>query len=157
MDSIAAIWNSLWDNLFWQNVSSIATSIGVLLILYQIWQSRKIAQASFEDSVDREYRELVKDIPMDALVGKPLTNERQSEARELAYNYLDLCNEQVFLRKNGRVSATRWSDWAEGIQQNIKKPLFHDVWRDVMYNAPETFTGLVRLVEAGFKEDPRDW
>ncbi len=62
----------------WDTIASIATAIGVCIAAWQILESRKLAQTSFEDGLDQQYRTLVKDIPVDALIGKPV-DDRKSE------------------------------------------------------------------------------
>ena len=83
----------------WGTVASLATAIGVCIAAWQIWQSRKLAQTSFEDGLDQQYRKLAMDIPVDALIGKPVNDDKKADVREIIFNYLDLCNEQAYLRK----------------------------------------------------------
>ncbi len=89
-------------NIDWNSVVSVFTAIGVFVAAYELRVSSKIAQSEFEDSIDQQYRELAKGIPVDALIGKSVSDEKKELTRELIYNYLDLCNEQTFLRKNKR-------------------------------------------------------
>ncbi len=53
---------------------------------------------------------------MDALIGKPI-NDKKDGLREIIYNYLDLCNEQTYLRQIKRISKNRWQGWNEGIKE----------------------------------------
>jgi len=118
----------------------IHTAIGVLVAAFQLRVSSKIAQSEFEDSIDQQYRELAKGIPVDALIGKGVSEEKKELTRELIYNYLDLCNEQTFLRKNKRVRKGTWVDWCSGIESNLKKIEFSNVWSEIKQEAPKTFT-----------------
>ena len=79
-------------------IASIATAIGICIVAWQIRESRKLAQTSFEDDLDQQYRNLSMGIPVDALIGKPV-DDKNGKIREIIYNYLDLCNEQIYLRK----------------------------------------------------------
>lgn len=105
----------------WNSLVSLATAAGVLIAAFQLRISSKIAQTEFEDSIDQQYRQLSKDIPVDALIGKSVSEEKKDMTRELVYNYLDLCNEQIFLRKRRRIRKDTWTDWCNGIASNIKK------------------------------------
>ncbi len=136
-------------------VASLATSIGVVFAALQIWLSRKIAQIKFEDSLDQQYRDLAMKIPVDALIGKNIPENKKSDVREIIYNYLDLCNEQAYLRKKGRVSKLRWKEWNEGIKSNLCKPVFKEVWEEVKREAPSEFTALTILENEGFNGDPK--
>ncbi len=130
--------------------------IGVFIAVWQIWESRKIAQTSFENGLNQEYRELVRDIPMDALIGKSIKDKKEG-LREIIYNYLDLCNEQTYLRQIKRISESRWKDWNEGIMDNLSKPAFKEVWDEIKETAPTTFTALDSLEKSEFKIDPAKW
>ena len=66
-----------WD---WNTIASLATAVGVGIAAWQIWESRKLAQTTFEDSLDKQYRSLVMQIPVDVLIGKPIPDEKKREA-----------------------------------------------------------------------------
>jgi len=140
----------------WDTIASLATAIGVCIGAWQIWESRKLAQTSFEDGIDQQYRKLAMNIPVDALIGKPI-NDKKDELREIIYNYLDLCNEQTYLRQKKRISKNRWKEWNDGIKDNLSKPVFKEVWNEIKDTAPNTFTALELLEKDEFKIDPSKW
>ncbi|MDZ7841510.1 MAG: hypothetical protein U5R46_11970 [Gammaproteobacteria bacterium] len=140
----------------WGTVASIATAIGVAVAAWQIRLSRKIFQTQFEDSLDQQYRELVRDIPVDALIGDECPSEQSDSVRELVFNYLDLSNEQAYLRRIKRVSKARWKEWNEGIRNNLSKPVFREIWEEVKERAPNEFTELELLEKTGFGDDPAE-
>ena len=144
-------------NIDWNSIVSIFTAIGVLVAAFQLRVSSKIAQSEFEDSIDQQYRELAKGIPVDALIGKTVSSDKIEFTRELIYNYLDLCNEQIFLRKKKRVRKDTWADWCSGIESNLGKSEFRKVWSEIKLESPKTFTFLEKLEESKFKEDPIKW
>ncbi len=141
----------------WDSIASIATSIGVLIAAWQLREARRVAQTTFEDSFDQQYRELSMKIPVDSLLGKETPENKISEAREVIYNYLDLCNEQISLRKKNRVNKKCWESWQEGIKDNLEKSAFQKVWAEVKAEAPETFTFLLLLEKKNFSSDPKKW
>jgi hypothetical protein len=140
----------------WDTVAAVGTAIGVTVAAWQIRESRKLAQSTFEDSLDQQYRELAHGIPVDALLGKEI-DEMDSETRELIYNYLDLCNEQLFLRKRKRITKETWNDWSLGISAHLAKPAFKLVWNEVKNEAPGSFTFLEQWEDTGFTNDPSTW
>jgi len=144
-------------NIDWNSTVSIFTTIGVLVAAFQLRVSSEIAQSEFEDSIDQQYRELAKGIPVDALIGKSVSEDKKELTRELIYNYLDLCNEQIFLRKKKRVRKDTWTDWCSGIELNLEKSEFNKVWSEIKLEAPKTFTFLEKLETSGFREDPLKW
>jgi len=138
----------------WDSIASIATAIGVGIAAWQMWESRKLNGAAFEDSFDQQYRELSYTIPVDALLGKELDKAKENEAREAVYNYLDLCNEQVYQRAKKRISKERWHEWALGMELNFSRPFFKQVWSEVKLTTPGFFSFLEALEKEAFKVDP---
>mgnify|MGYP001087466850 CR=1 FL=1 len=140
-----------------ENIASIATAVGVIFVAVEMWRAHQLARATFEDSYDQQYRELAYIIPVDALLGKPLAKEVESEVREAIYNYLDLCNDQVFQRSKRRISLARWQEWQSGIEENLGRPFFSEVWSEIKDSAPGHFSFLELLESKKFSSDPNDW
>jgi hypothetical protein len=140
----------------WDTIASLATAIGVCIAAWQIWESRRLSQTAFEDGLDQQFRQLAMDIPVDALIGRQI-KDKKDELREIIYNYLDLCNEQTYLRQKKRISKSRWKEWNDGIAENLSKPAFKEVWDEIKGSAPNTFTALERLEDTEFKIDPAQW
>jgi len=144
-------------NIDWNSVVSICTAAGVLIAAFQLRVGSKISQTEFEDSIDQQYRELAKGIPVDALIGREVSEDKKDYTRELIYNYLDLSNEQIFLRKKKRIRKDTWADWCTGIEANLKKIEFNNVWEEIKQESPHTFTFLEQLEVSGFNGDPAKW
>jgi hypothetical protein len=141
----------------WDTIAALATAVGVLIAAWQIRESRKLSQSSFEDTLDQQYRDLAHGIPVDALIGRPVNASQETETRELIYNYLDLCNEQVFLRKKNRITQETWKDWCAGIESHLQKVAFKQVWEEIKAQSPGSFSFLEKLENEGFSIDPREW
>lgn len=71
-------------------------------------------------------------------------------------SYIDLSNEQVFLRMNGRIRRATWNDWREGIKSNLRRPAFAKAWSAVK-DKTNSFSELRRLESTCFRKDPRGW
>jgi hypothetical protein len=97
----------------WNMITSIATAIAVFIAAWQLRETRKLSESAFEDSFDEKYRQLAFSIPVDALLSKKVDKDKIEIAREGVYNYLDLSNEQIYLRKKKRVSYERWIEWSK--------------------------------------------
>lgn len=140
------------------DVAAVATAVGVFLAWWQIRQGREQAITNFEDGVAREYRELAQKIPVAALLGKKLSETEFEKSLDLFYHYIDLSNEQVFLRKKGRIRKETWKNWQDGIKSNLSQPSFLSAWEAFKQNAPaDSFEELRRLEEEGYTTDPKNW
>lgn len=143
---------------------SIATAVGVIIATVgvfgtreQIRLSREQARTQFEDDLVREYRELSRELPVEALLGEDLSNEKYRSALLTFYHYIDLSNEQIFLRQQGRVSAETWENWREGIKSNLSRPAFKRAWSEIGDRTHDIFDELRRLEKGGYEEDPFRW
>ncbi len=136
-------------------IGSLATALGVCFGAWQIKVTKEQAQATFEDGFDQQYRSLSMELPVNVLIGNPVTEENRDRVRELVFNYLDLANEQVYLRAKGRISKHTWASWASGIQSHLEKPAFSEVYLEVKEKSH--FTYLSRLADSNFESDPGTW
>ncbi|MGA2475165.1 MAG: hypothetical protein ABSF73_00950 [Terriglobia bacterium] len=144
----------------WKIVEAIASCVtagGVIVAFIQIWLARKQSVTQFEDEMSRQYREILKTIPVEALLGEELTAKELEEAENGIYHYLDLSNEEVFLRQNNRVSSETWRSWCDGIKANLSRKTFGKVWIKIKEKLPSNFLELQTLEDRNFKGDPRRW
>jgi hypothetical protein len=140
-----------------QTIASAATAIGVFFAAAQLWITRRQTTTAFEDALSKEYREIAQRLPVAALLGDRLDDGDQSTALQQFYHYIDLTNEQVFLRANRRISKTAWRNWVDGIQANLGQPAFRAAWEEIKSRAPDSFDELRRLEREAFRSDPRWW
>jgi hypothetical protein len=138
-------------------IPSIVTAFLVAIAVRHLRLTRELAQLSFEDSLNKEYRSLAMEIPVDVLLGMKVSEDTFPKIREYIYNYIDLCNEQVFLRKKDRITTATWWEWAEGIRSNLENPIFLRVWSEIKEASPKVFKELRQLEASEFKEDPKLW
>src|SRR5438876_7925640 len=126
-------------------IASVATAVGVFLACWQIWLTKLQARTVFEDSLAREYRDLAQRLPIGALLGETLSEAEQRNALDDFFHYIDLSNEQVFLRMKKRVSRDTWLNWRDGIRSNLSRPAFHAAWEEVRARSQGSFSELRRL------------
>ena len=137
--------------------ASLATAIGVLVAAYQIRLTRQLSRTQFEDDLTKQFREIIRRIPIEALLGEELSEEAYDRTRDDFFRYIDLSNEQVFLRRNDRVSARTWKLWCEGIKAFLSRPAFGRAWGEFKDKSPDTFKELRRLEREDFKIAPYEW
>lgn len=140
-----------------QGLAAIATAIGVFVAAWQLYLAKRQATTSFEDGLAREFRGIAQRIPVKALLGEELSKEEAADALDDFYHYIDLSNEQIFLRLNGRVTRGTWWNWADGIGTLLRRPAFRAAWEEIKEQSPESFQELRRFEGSGFTDDPRTW
>jgi hypothetical protein len=146
-------------------ITAIATAfstVGIGLAYSQLRMSQKIAQLQFEDSITKEYRDLVNRLPTKALLGATLSDREYQKAFDELFHYIDLSNEQVFLRQKGRIGIDAWKNWSDGIQHNLRLSAFDRAWHEIKeasnskeYESLKSFQELRQLEQNNFK-DPRN-
>lgn len=138
-------------------LAPIATFFGVLLAVRQLWLTKQQAITTFEDQLAAEYRQLARLIPVPVFMNEQPSSEESRNIREYIYNYIDLSNEQIFLRKIGRIRKNTWEYWQEGIKANLDRAMFKSLWNELKDKAPELFTELQELEKRNFVSDPFTW
>jgi len=143
-----------WEQVV-ESAASAVTACGIFLAACQLWQTGRQNRARFEDEIAREYRGLLKTIPIRALLRERLTEAKFAEARVALYHYVDLSNEEVFLRQQGKVSGKTWAYWSEGIRSNLSLPAFKREWKEIRRADSRRFKELRLLEGSRFKVDPK--
>lgn len=139
------------------SLTGIATSTS-MIIAYRQWRlATRHTQTTFEDALAREYRQVSHRLPLKALLGEQLDAAEWSATLATFYWYFDLTNEQVFLRRNGRLSEQTWHNWSDGIRTVMRLPAFERAWGEIKSRAPGTFADLRRFSDEGFAGDPAAW
>jgi hypothetical protein len=123
-------------------IASVATAIGVLVAIVQLWYARKLATTEFEDQLAAQYRQLIRELPVEALMGKPLSDQQHKAALGTFLHYFDLSNEQAFLHRKGRITAAAWEQWEDGIRDHLQRPAFSLAWSEISAAMPDSFEDL---------------
>lgn len=153
MDLIDAL--RIWAPII--QAGAVVVAVGTVFLTYrQVKLRKEQATTQFEDELSREYRELAQELPVKALLGDELTDEEFKEEFPDLYYYVDLSNEQVFLRFEERVSKETWENWQDGIESNLKRPAFRMAWKEIK-DRSDTFQELRRLEQSDFQTDPAEW
>jgi hypothetical protein len=136
-----------WDEVV-RTVSSAGTLVAVLIAAQQLLLNRRQARATFEDSMSREYRALVGDLPADAFHATGDCTQTLAEAEKKAmFRYFDLSNEQLRFCDAGRVSRETAEAWRNGIRENLNLPRFRQAWRELERLIPDGhFTKLTEVL-----------
>lgn len=135
-----------------QGASNVATAVAAVFTAFGAWaavrQLRLLEQqsaTSFEDGLVDEYRDIAKELPLDALLGVDMGPQEVAAVLSVFYRYFDLCNQQVFLHKQGRIRTETWRLWRDGIVSNIQRPAFARAWAEIAAKATGDFDELRAL------------
>jgi hypothetical protein len=115
------------------NVLAAAALIGVLIGIVQLRQLRKQRRRDFEDLFVQRYWILSDRLSLGALRGAPdaSTAVITTDDEKAVIAYLRLCEDELELWQQGWISADTWDIWSAGIQQQLQRWPFEQVWEKV--------------------------
>ena len=137
-------------------VASVVSAFSVIFIICQLRLTKDIAQLTFEDSLNKEYRELCQKLPYKVFLKEQLSETELEDVMDEFYSYFDLSNQQVFLRATARLSEKTWMNWRDGIRANLDLPNFKYAW-SVFEKDEKIFNELKQIIKKNFEEDPVKW
>jgi hypothetical protein len=112
------------------DAAAIGTFLGVLFAGWQLWLNRQQAKTEFEDRMTELYRALAAQLPVEVFFDKQIDRDVITANRAIFYRYFDLCNEQAFLHKRGRIRDHTWIEWQDGIRGNMERHAFDTAWHE---------------------------
>lgn len=137
--------------------AAFVSMIGLWFIRSQLKLTEGIARLQFEDSLEKEYRELIAGIPIKAFLDSDLSEDEYRNSFDEFFRYFDLSNKQAALWKEKRIGKVTWDNWRSGIRFNLSLPAFSKAWGEVksrtVDHADEFFSELRGLEESGFSAD----
>ena len=91
---------------------------------------------------------------MKVFLGQKLDAKELEDSLGQFHQYFHLCNSQMFLRVQRRVSAPTWLMWARGIEANFELPAFQQAWEFIHTESTKNrLEYLARFLDRGF--DPK--
>lgn len=139
------------------SLAPYVTAFGVIIAFVQIFRSNTQQRVIFEGSINKEYRDIIQRIPYKALINEDIGLVEIDAVNNEIYNYMDLCNEQVYLRISNRVCKKTWNNWQEGMRTNFELKTFNDTLTEVFEKLPSNFNELQRVKALDFSTDPKQW
>lgn len=141
-----------WADLL-QGASNVGTAIAAACTAWGAWAAvrqlrllEKQSVTAFEEELVREYRAIIKEMPVAALLGGDLKEDAFQASLMSFYRYFDLCNQEAFLKSEGRISNRTWALWEAGIQGNMARPAFNRAWVEVSTQATGDFDELKKIL-----------
>jgi hypothetical protein len=108
--------------------ANVATAAGISLVAYQLYMTRQQMVADFERTFVDRYEGIIRDVPLALLLGEPFDPHHDDRVLRAFFDYFELCEEEMYYRRIGKVSRSTWCDWWEGIALNLRRPAFRAAW-----------------------------
>lgn len=131
-------------------LASTATAVGVIIAVIQLFHAEKLAKSQFEDQFRRDYREICSALPVRVFLGHELDESQLEENLNQFHQYFHLCNSQIFLRSQSKISKITWNMWSRGIIANFELTAFQQAWKYIHTEATvHRLEYLTRFIEDG--------
>lgn len=128
---------------------SIATFVAVFFAVSQLIASRVAKHRDFENLYVQRYWNL-----MDRFEGNPWTassvDDLDGSDKSRVTAYLQLCEDELDLRRNGFISTKTWGIWADGMMSQCARPAYKEALNAM---EPAELPALREFLENG-NEDP---
>lgn len=136
-------------------ITSTLALITMLIIVY--WNNRQYKQMQdqlrsdfFADYTER-FHNIVLHLPINyddpTFSMKSLSNQAQETTIRYIRIYFDLCSEEYFLHKKGRLEDEVWKEWLQGMKYTMNLPVFKQIWDDY-YRDTDYYTTFKVFVES---------
>jgi hypothetical protein len=119
-----------------RTIASVATAGGVAVAAFAFRHAREQTCTTFEDSLAREYRDIVGSLPLST------SNDGSSlgmAEKQAMMRYFDLSNEQLRLIDEGRIRPATAAEWRAGIAEVMGLPAFSKCWDELSGDLPPSF------------------
>ena len=126
-------------------VQTLALVIAFIALIVSFFSSRKQLQLlneqlqlQFFADYTKRYQEILLNLPEQLyLPGSSLDQLSDSDkSRALRYlrAYFDLCSEELYWWKKGKVDTATWENWKEGIESALCKKPFREAWQLIAFD-----------------------
>ena len=140
-----------------EQIASVATAVGVLLVAPQLRFAQRQRHRAFEDLYLQRYWSLADKLSIECDPGRAAASTGILEQDEgVLRAYLRLCEDQIEMRKLGWVTRETWRLWADGIRANVSSWPYQEVWKTVQAEDRDDHHCLRAMERHGFHRDDYD-
>jgi hypothetical protein len=120
-------------------LSFVVAVIGVAGVLFSLRQAYRARLRQFEEKYVERYWSILDGLSLAAL---SISDQLPEHDDEVAIRrYIFLCEDELQMRKNGYISDTTYYEWADGMLDQFRQPMFKDVWNRVHGKADQNKPG----------------
>lgn len=101
-------------------MANLATAVGALSVAWQISESRRQARVEFEQTFVNRYQTIIRQVALPVRLGE--SDDIDPSTLEALYDYFELCEEEFYFRKHGKVLDSTWQEWMVGMRSNFARP-----------------------------------
>jgi hypothetical protein len=121
-------------------LSFVVAVIGVIGLLFSLRQANRARLRQFEEKYVERYWSILDSLSLAAL---SVSDQSPNHTDEVTIRrYIFLCEDELQMRKNGYISDATYYEWADGMLDQFKQPMFKEVWDQIRDEANQHKRGV---------------
>jgi hypothetical protein len=120
-------------------LSFIVAVIGVIGLLFSLRQAYRARLRQFEEEYVERYWSILDSLSLAALSISEQSTDHDDEVS--IRKYIFLCEGELQLRKNGYISDATYYEWADGMLEQLRQPIFRKVCDQIQGKANQQKRG----------------
>ena len=121
-------------------ISLVVAIIGVVGLLFSLRQAYRARLRQFEEKYVERYWSILDSLSLAAL---SISDQLPDHDDEMTIRkYIFLCEDELQMRKNGYISDETYYEWADGMLDQLKQPMFKEVWDRIQDEANQHKRGV---------------
>ncbi len=121
----------------------IGTVLALLALLFGVFKLFFQMKKQFEFQVfieyTKRYQEIMIQFPEDVFSEsfsfEKINTVEKNKIIKIMRLYFDLCSEELFLYKDGKISEKVWNEWKDGMKYSLSKKIFRDSWKNIYFDS----------------------
>lgn len=120
--------------------SLVVAIIGVVGLLFSLRQAYRARLRQFEEKYVERYWSILDSLSLAALIISDQLPDHDDE--KTIRKYIFLCEDELQMRKNGYISDETYYEWSDGMLDQLKQPMFKEVWDRIQDEANQHKRGV---------------
>ena len=135
------------------DIALVVTAIGVLGVVYGLWQNYRQRLHQFEELYVQRYWDLLDKFSLEVLKGSSVEPIAANDERAIR-SYFFLCEDELEMRAKDYISDSTYATWVAAILEQMKQPMFGEVLSQLRKEDAFPYEYLNQLLDKGKSYDP---
>ena len=110
------------------DIALIVTALGVIGVMFGLRQSYRERLRQFESLYVERYWKILDQLSLAAVKASRAASV-SPEDEKVIRNYILLCEDELQMRQGGYISDSTYTVWADGMREQLGRPMFKEIWQ----------------------------
>jgi len=113
------------------DIALIVTALGVIGVMFGLRQSYRERLRQFESLYVERYWKILDQLSLAAVKASSAASVSPEDEKAIR-NYILLCEDELQMRRGGYISDSTYTVWADGMREQLRRPMFKEIWAEVV-------------------------